>query len=281
MPNCNHCGSQLTASEMQDGFCPVCAEPLGRGEVSADEDDFSRRFGGGGTQTHSTPAEPYRTVRRSSSGVPLWLVLGGGFLFLLIVGGLIYFFTIYPRVEIYVDNGASESITVLIEGVEVETVPANGMKVVRCRSGVKQIQVKRGGKVVFDESPDLKNKKYVLNPEKLNRYWVRKVEYGIVPEIKLPNFLGGNTDTVQNIANEIELISPAAWFEVPDKCSFHLGEKIPEEIRIEGSKETRYAIRRMKKDDYDYILRMRKLPGDATQKQINRFNSMLDRLESQ
>ena len=152
------------------------------------------------------------------------------------------YFVFQPDVEITVDNAGTGPLTVFLDGSEALTVPSNTAKKLSWRSGRRHIIVKRGAETVFDETEDLQGgrhvpRKYLLNPEARNRYWVRTVHYGL----DLPSF--------EQIADQIELAPVGPWVDVnPDLVL----EPPPKEVKATVM-DSRKVLSRISAADYDLI----------------------------
>jgi hypothetical protein len=164
---------------------------------------------------------------------------------------------------IYVDNGDTQPLEVTIDGSRRTTVAPGTFGLVKCRSGERHIQVRRGEAAVFDEVKQLKPgdkksvAKYLLNPGLTRRYRTRVVEYGIT--FQMPNLgldqtlLGGEAwlkSKYEELAKKPALLDAVPWQEISG-CDYVL-EKEPEEI--EGMiHEMRTVLGRVDKNDYAFL----------------------------
>ncbi len=188
---------------------------------------------------------------------------------------------VVPNISVYVDNGSAEQMTVIIDGEEVEQVPAGTVKIVECFAGDRRIQVRRAGQIVFDEVKTLEKPfgkrptKYLLNPEKRNRYWRYRVQYGA----GLPKFVRtygyGLDSKYQALANSVDLVVVQAWMKV--NSEYVVSEKPPRTIKSRMGMASVSVLARMSKSDYERIESARDR-FDVSQSEYDRFHSFVKRL---
>jgi hypothetical protein len=246
---CPHCDAVLDRVDLASGWCDNCGKKI---------PGFARSTGISPTRPEaprSTEPEPSSQPRRPVYREPnhaLRLLIALA-LVIVIAAGVGLYFWLRSDVEITVDNGAPEPVTVYLDGSEKLTVPAGDKKVLACRSGQRQITVKRGERTVFDERRQLEGggkrgpRKYLLNPEGDNRYWLRTVHYGT----QIPGFslYHDDADRYRQAAGEIKLIRVSAWVdEDPDLIL----QEPPASVQGNFS-DTRTVVSRIKRADYDLI----------------------------
>jgi hypothetical protein len=248
---CPNCEAELDAVDLASGWCDRCGKKI---------PDFARSTGISPTRRDAprlAASDPERPPLRSGYRQPNYALRGLVALgmVVIIVAGIGLYFWLKHDVEITVDNGGSEPVTVFVDGSQELTVPAGEKKVFTCRSGQRKITVRRGERTVVDESRRLEGKghrgesrKYLLNPEADNRYWVRTVQYGTVLPTLSP-FVRGDADRYRRAANEIKLVPVGAWVDVnPD---FILQEP---PMAVQGTiSDDRSVVSRITREDYDLI----------------------------
>jgi hypothetical protein len=169
------------------------------------------------------------------------------------IGAVIFYFFFWADAEIYVDNGGTESITVLVDGAEKLTVGPGQVDSFTCRAGSLHIIAKRGDRVVFDQTKAIEGRrsgrrKYLLNPEATHRYRTIRVQYGM----SFPNFqtYSDDEDKARLTAGRLNLVPPTDWIDVePD----HVLEPAPKQVSGKFS-DSRKVLTRAPKADADYIL---------------------------
>lgn len=273
---CPSCGAALRAVDLITGWCDGCGKKIPAFVQSAARGTAARtlpRPALDDPEFGPAPA-PYRApdFRRRR----LWGALVVVVLLALVAAGVGLYYWFKTDVEITVDNGASEPATVFLDGVESLTVPGRQAAVLSCRSGRHKISVARGGKTVFDEVKDLQggereSRKYLLNPEADNRYWVRTVEYGF----SVPRFTTyyNDADRYQQSAAEIHLAPAGAW--VDEKTNLVL--KPPPE-KVEGYfSDSRTVLTRISREDYDLIAAAAK-KQEVSSDDVSRMEALVERL---
>jgi hypothetical protein len=223
------------------------------------------------------PRTRFQPEPSTGSSLLPWVKLGAVLsVFALAAVGVAAYLLLRPDCEIYVDNGGSEPITVSLDGSSEITVAKGQVEKIPCRAGSHHITVWRGGKVVFDETRELtkasrgKNK-YILNPEKSNRYWQRTVQYGI----GIPNFSFyiNDLDRYHKIAAQVSLLTPGEFFEV---SADHVLEPAPKTVKGKFM-DSRKVVARVSRSDYDLIAGAEKKQS-VTSEEISRLERVVDRL---
>lgn len=304
MRRCPHCGFRAPAQEFVRDVCPDCgradyAEPVFEG----DEPIF---------ESVDSPGDPRPAQRRPAAPVPSHLrpgqrpafsragrqqkpknsltmirlcVFGGlGVLMIALCGGVaLWSFIRGENGRVYVDNGTDQTMTVFVDGEEVETVPPKSVRKVTINAGERAIRVEQNGKAVFEGTKTIEGEDYVLNPDETHRYFVRTVKYYyLTPPIQKQRVRLSFEDELASLFSVVTPIKHnGPWFQYPDDWNsddFELDEQIPYEISEHGS-DTRKAMLRMSREDYELLQELRALNGKRpTGDQIRRFVECRTRL---
>ncbi len=166
---------------------------------------------------------------------------------------IVYFGFLRTDAVIYLDNGGTERITLLVNGAEKLAVSPGQVDSFSCRAGALHIIAKRGNRVVFDQMKTIAvelhgRRNYLLNPEATNRYRTIEVQYGI----SFPDFqaYSDREDKARLVAEGLNLVPATDWIDVdPD----HVLEPAPKEV-VGKFSSSRKVLKRVPKADADYIL---------------------------
>ncbi len=274
---CPNCNVELSAIDRVSGWCDNCGKKIPpyalAGAPLQTISDAPR------LPSFESPSRPVPRPFRPSYSARTRRWMGLGFIALLVLGvaGVVLYFLLQPNVAIAVDNGGSGPMTVLLDGSETLTVPAGQVKVMSCWSGRRRITVKRGDQTVFDKTLELKgggrrgSRKYLLNPEATNRYWVQTVHYGL----NIPSFgtYFDDLDHYRQMADEIKLAPAADWIDADTDLVL---EPAPEKVEAEFS-DSRTVLSRIARADYDLIDAAAK-KGAVTSEEVDRMEALVDRL---
>ena len=134
------------------------------------------------------------------------------------------------NVWVYIDNAGTQPLVVRVDGKEATTIAAGEVGKLEFPPGEYRFEIRRGDEVVCDLPRTLEKsnrmgtaRKYLFNPDKLNRYQTYEVKYG-------GNRLGGMMESgvanfqkdpkirnryfYKKLLKEIELIPSDAWNDV-------------------------------------------------------------------
>src|SRR5262245_46310658 len=294
--SCPNCSKSLALSDHLAGLphtCPDCGEHFVVPEtaVAAKPAPLPARPLGRPDLFRRPPPRSFPRPRATEGykGV-LVLVAGVAFLVAAAVGAYLLYDAVKTDVWIYVDNGGRQPLVVSIDRSERATVPAGSFLVVKCRSGERHVEVRRGGQTVFDEvkqlrKPDKKEPtRYLLNPEETNGYRTYEAEYGMSfknLDAGIPRFplLGGFGDggvksRYQELVNEPKLLDPGPWHEV-GQCDFVL-QREPQQV--EGLiYEKRTVLARVDKRDYDFLREARR-KDEPTVEDLDALEKVVERV---
>ncbi|MFQ5732844.1 MAG: TFIIB-type zinc ribbon-containing protein [Planctomycetaceae bacterium] len=286
MANCPHCGGAITTADGERGECSRCGGPVKPVVEEAilvepvhDWPGVTR------PRAHPASAPPPRRGRGGwSVATILLLVFGGGFVACCGLCGLAYYYV--KDVDIYVDNDSAETLMVYIDDEHVDTVQPHSAKKVECKSGSKHVKVTHAaGKVVFDQTLALKNKQYVLNPDKKHRYWIRK----LTARSALTDFAKGKDkrddpkdrgsfgELLKQTLKKVEFVDgEGPWYELPRKCDYMLDEDIPKTI---PASDVKYALLRIRPDDVRLLKWFQDLDRRPTPREIVQLGGCLMRMK--
>jgi hypothetical protein len=187
------------------------------------------------------------------------------------------------EVWIWVDNAANKSLVVTIDGKEEATVEPGQFQIVKCEPGKRQIDVKCGNRVVFAESKTFeKPARFLLNPDKHNRYATFPVKYG-------SSYFDGVTEQIiaaadpqkqirykyEKLSAEFTPLPSSGWFEIT-KASYVLTSP-PEFVVTRGSTERRMVLARIDPKDHA-ALKAARNKTNPTAKDLKALTEVVDRV---
>jgi hypothetical protein len=201
---------------------------------------------------------------------------------ILVAAGLCGFFLtarlLRKDVTIFVDNTGPEPLEVTVDGSPEGIAEPGVPLVIRCRSGARHIQIRRGDDIVFDEVKTLerpdqrRERRYLLNPEGDGRYATYQVKYSdgsfevdpnkvapkVGPFLGIPGARPPSPDEPEEtarrlrqryaeVAGLVKLLPAAPWLDV-SACDYVL-KRAPETVRG-FIRETRTVLARLSGKDY-------------------------------
>jgi hypothetical protein len=186
-------------------------------------------------------------------------------------------------VWVYVDNAGEEPMVVSVGGKTAATVAPGCFEVIKLEPGRYQFRVQCGERVLFDGEKELEksekfgvSRRYVFNPDGLNRYRTYTVEYGSNPfeglfdtaeEAPEGNDINALRDAYRELLAMPELLPPNNWIEI--ERVDHVFEKEPEFVTTRGSSAKRTVLARVDAEDYAAIQAARQNPDpDPTEDEV-------------
>jgi hypothetical protein len=225
-------------------------------------------------------APPARTSRRAGFlrlGAALVLALGA-----VGCGG--------SGIGIWVDNGGSDSIVVIVDGKEEATIAPGAFAKLGCEPGERHLQIKSGDKVLFDGTKDLRpsdqlgvGRRFLFNPDHSHRYGIYTVKYGSSPFEGMFDHLGDDPanppsavqSAYRKLAKEIELLPPDPWFEITTTC--YVLSQPPSLVVTRGGTERRKVLTRIDLKDYA-LLQAAREKQNPTEADLDALSEVVDRV---
>lgn len=176
-----------------------------------------------------------------------WLV--GGLVLVVAVGAGWYYQQAPKLATVYVDNTAPVPITVSIDGMDAETIPAHSCRAINCSIGKHHFLVRSGSETLYDNEHDMlpsEQMKYLLNPRNDGRYYVEHLKESRLPGLGMDSPIS-LTDRYHNLARRVELLQVTPWLPV------QADDVLPKRSMQESSDGEIKTVYRISETDYSFL----------------------------